>query len=139
MKLNNRGYTILESLLAIVVISVLALPLFKLLSTEKRSTVTAREKTVAYFLASAEMEKLKTQSIPSEDLQDKEYNEASNGKNYTVKRTVKRRFEEFGSIVDENGQKLREVTVAVSLKDNKLSELTSLFGGLESAKDTVQQ
>ncbi|OGJ85937.1 MAG: hypothetical protein A2268_03420 [Candidatus Raymondbacteria bacterium RifOxyA12_full_50_37] len=131
--LNNKGYTILEALLALMIISILSFPLYRVLTTERKISIGARDRTTAYFLATGEMEKLWALDLPVADLADKEYRQTLNNREFAVKQTVKKRFDEFGTSLDEDSQNLREVTIEVSLKDQKLAAFTSLFGGLAHA------
>jgi Tfp pilus assembly protein PilV len=82
---GESGYTILEAMVAVLIISLLAFPLYKLLNTEKKLTTRSRDRASAYFLAAGEMEKLKALSLPTEDMLDKEFQTNVNGKSFTVK------------------------------------------------------
>lgn len=135
---NKGGYTVMEALIAILIISIMALPLYRLLNTEKRVSVRARDKFTAYLLASGEMERLKSLDVKTKDLYDAEKTVEINGKRFNLKRSIKGRFEEYGTLTDEAGEGIKEITASVSLNDKKLAVLTGLFGGLEgSKKDTT--
>jgi len=131
---NNRGYTIMEALIAIVVISILAMPIYRLLNTEKQLSTKARDRLSAYLIASSEMEKLKSVSTPLDEIVEDEYEIEMNHKNYKVERLIKNRFDEFGEIVDETGKQLKEITIKVTLNNRRMAILTGLFGGLEGDK-----
>jgi len=129
---GRDGYTILEALIGLLVISLMAMPIFRLLTTEKRLSAAARDKASAYFLAVSEMERLKTVQAPAQELMDHEEDSFENGKSFHLVRKVKPRF------LEDAENPLREVTVEVYLHERRLAHLQALFGGLAAApKDTL--
>ncbi|MBL8026899.1 MAG: prepilin-type N-terminal cleavage/methylation domain-containing protein [Fibrobacteres bacterium] len=121
--MNEKGYTILEALIGLLVISILSMPIYKLLTTEKKLTAEAKFKATAYFLALNEMELIKCSPISS--LQNIEDDIETNGRNFHLIRIVAPRFP------DELENPIKEITVKVLLKDRKLAELKSVTGGVE--------
>jgi len=120
---NEKGYTILEALIGLLVISILSMPIYKLLTTEKKLTSEARFKATAYFLALSEMEMLKCEKASSVQSREEDIN--SNGRSFHLNRVVTPRFS------DEVDNPINEVTVTVSLKGRKVAELKCVIGGVE--------
>ena len=85
------------------------------------------------------METIKAKIEKSEELLDSEKEVVMNNKNFQVSVVVKRRFDDFSGIVDEDGINMREVTVSVMLHNKRLSKLVALFGGLEGSHENKQQ
>jgi type II secretion system protein I len=94
MPMNNRGFTLVEILVAIVIFSILLLPLTGVLIADSKFEERHERKTVAILVAKNEIEKCKELFS---DLEEKEYSVPMAGRIWNVSRTVET---EEGAIID---------------------------------------
>ena len=92
--MSDRGFTLVEILVAIVIFSILLLPLTGVLIAESRFEERHERKTVAMLVAKNEIEKSKK---AFGDIEENEYTVTMAGRVWNVSRTVET---EEGAIID---------------------------------------
>ena len=85
--MNNRGFTLIEIMVALLVFSLIFLPLTAVLVAESKFERVYERKQVAMTIAKNEIEKAKR---TFRQLSDEEYQTAMAGKLWSVERTVRR-------------------------------------------------
>ncbi len=117
-----RGFTIIEGLIAILIISLATVPCYKAIVTAHKFSVKLADDTAIYFAVSSEMEILKSGSAAigygSRDI-------IINKKDYRLKWTIKERFP-YGGIYGQTNN-IREITVAIYKSKKELFKLVSLY------------
>ena len=97
--MSDRGYTVVEVLVALILFSIIVLPIADLFVAESRFNKKYEQKIVSMMVAQNELEKAKQAIvIPQSD----EYTVSLYGKEWRVKRTVSTVERSISSVTDTN-------------------------------------